>query len=144
MSLSDKLKSFLQQKEKNNMEAGESFLAENGKRESVVTLPSGLQYEIITKGVGEKPLAHNTVTCHYHGTTIKGEVFDSSVKRGQPASFPLNGVIKGWTEALQLMPVGSKWKLYIPPHLAYGNRSISREIGTNSTLIFEVELISFK
>ena len=108
MSLSDKLKSFLQQKEKNNMEAGEVFLAENGKRESVVTLPSGLQYEIITQGNGEKPLAHNTVTCHYHGTTIKGEVFDSSVRRGQPASFPLNGVIKGWTEALQLMPVGSK------------------------------------
>ena len=129
MSLSDKLKSFLQQKEKNNMEAGEAFLAENGKRESVVTLPSGLQYEIITQGGGEKPLATNTVTCHYHGTTIKGEVFDSSVRRGQPASFPLNAVIKGWTEALQLMPTGSKWKLYIPPHLAYGNRSISREIG---------------
>ena len=144
MSLADKLKSYLQQKEKTNMEAGEVFLAENGKRESVVTLPSGLQYEIITKGVGEKPLAHNTVTCHYHGTTIKGEVFDSSVKRGQPASFPLNAVIKGWTEALQLMSVGSKWKLYIPPHLAYGNRSISREIGPNSTLIFEVELLSFR
>ena len=144
MSLSDKLKSFLQQKEKNNMEAGEVFLAENGKRESVVTLPSGLQYEIITHGDGPKPSAHNTVTCHYHGTTIKGEIFDSSVKRGQPASFPLNGVIKGWTEALQLMPTGSKWKLYIPPHLAYGNRSISREIGPNSTLIFEVELISFR
>ncbi|HWN88649.1 MAG TPA: FKBP-type peptidyl-prolyl cis-trans isomerase [Chitinophagaceae bacterium] len=144
MSLSDKLKSFLQQKEKNNMEAGEAFLTENGKRESVVTLPSGLQYEIITQGDGPKPSAHNTVTCHYHGTTIKGEVFDSSVRRGQPASFPLNGVIKGWTEALQLMPTGSKWKLYIPPQLAYGNRSISREIGPNSTLIFEVELISFR
>ena len=144
MSLSGKLKSFLQQNENNNMEAGEAFLAENGKRESVVTLPSGLQYEIITKGHGPKPSAHNTVTCHYHGTTIKGEVFDSSVRRGQPASFPLNGVIKGWTEALQLMPTGSKWKLYIPPHLAYGNRTISREIGPNSTLIFEVELISFK
>ena len=126
------------------MEAGEAFLTENGKRESVVTLPSGLQYEIITQGDGPKPSAHNTVTCHYHGTTIKGEVFDSSVRRGQPASFPLNGVIKGWTEALQLMPTGSKWKLYIPPQLAYGNRSISREIGPNSTLIFEVELISFR
>ena len=144
MSLSDKLKSFLQQKEKNNMEAGEAFLADNGKRESVVTLPSGLQYEIITQGDGPKPSAHNTVTCHYHGTTIKGEVFDSSVRRGQPASFPLNGVIKGWTEALQLMPTGSKWKLYIPPHLAYGNRGVSREIGPNSTLIFEVELLSFR
>ncbi|HET6769484.1 MAG TPA: FKBP-type peptidyl-prolyl cis-trans isomerase [Chitinophagaceae bacterium] len=144
MSLSDKLKSFFQQKETNNMEAGEAFLAENGKRENVVTLPSGLQYEIIKQGDGPKPLATNTVTCHYHGTTIKGDVFDSSVKRGQPASFPLNGVIKGWTEALQLMPVGSKWKLFIPPQLAYGNRNISREIGPNSTLIFEVELISFK
>ena len=144
MSLSDKLKAFMQQKENDNLKAGEDFLAENGKRENVVTLPSGLQYEIITNGVGEKPFAHNTVTCHYHGTTIKGEVFDSSVKRGQPASFPLNAVIKGWTEALQLMPVGSKWKLYIPPHLAYGNRTVSREIGPNSTLIFEVELLSFR
>lgn len=134
----------MQQKENDNLKAGETFLAENAKREGVVSLPSGLQYEIITKGVGEKPLAHHTVTCHYHGTTIKGEVFDSSVKRGQPASFPLNGVIKGWTEALQLMPTGSKWILYIPPHLAYGNRGVSREIGPNSTLIFEVELISFR
>jgi len=144
MSLSDKLKSFMQQKENDNLKAGEEFLAENRKREPVVSLPSGLQYEIIKQGDGPKPSASNTVTCHYHGTTIKGDVFDSSVKRGQPASFPLNGVIKGWTEALQLMPVGSKWKLYIPPHLAYGNRNISREIGPNSTLIFEVELISFR
>ena len=144
MSLSDKLKSFMQQKENDNLKAGEEFLAENAKRENVVRLPSGLQYEIIKQGVGEKPLAHNIVTCHYHGTTIKGDVFDSSVRRGQPASFPLNGVIKGWTEALQLMPAGSKWKLFIPPQLAYGNRNISREIGPNSTLIFEVELISFR
>ena len=134
----------MEKKETDNLQAGETFLAENGKRDSVVTLPSGLQYEIIKQGDGPKPLATNTVTCHYHGTTIKGEVFDSSVKRGQPASFPLNGVIKGWTEALQLMPVGSKWKLFIPPQLAYGNRNISREIGPNSTLIFEVELISFR
>ena len=134
----------MEKKETDNLQAGETFLAENGKRETVVTLPSGLQYEIIKQGDGPKPLATNTVTCHYHGTTIKGEVFDSSVKRGQPASFPLNGVIKGWTEALQLMPVGSKWKLFIPPQLAYGNRNISREIGPNSTLIFEVELISFR
>ena len=144
MSLSDKLRSFMQQKENDNLKAGETFLTENGKRENVVTLPSGLQYEIIKQGDGPKPTAINTVTCHYHGTTIKGEVFDSSVKRGQPASFPLNAVIKGWTEALQLMPVGSKWKLFIPPQLAYGNRNISREIGPNSTLIFEVELISFR
>ncbi len=134
----------MENKENDNLKAGETFLAENSKKENVVTLPSGLQYEIIKQGDGPKPLPMNTVTCHYHGTTIKGEVFDSSVKRGQPASFPLNGVIKGWTEALQLMPVGSKWKLFIPPQLAYGNRNISREIGPNSTLIFEVELISFR
>jgi FKBP-type peptidyl-prolyl cis-trans isomerase FklB len=144
MSLSDKLKAFMQQKENDNLIAGEDFLAENGKRENVVTLPSGLQYEVIKQGDGPKPFATNTVTCHYHGTTIKGEIFDSSVRRGQPASFPLNAVIKGWTEALQLMPTGSKWKLYIPPHLAYGNRGVSREIGPNSTLIFEVELLSFR
>ena len=134
----------MQQKENDNLKTGEAFLAENAKRENVVTLPSGLQYEIIKQGEGPKPSANNTVTCHYHGTTIRDEVFDSSVRRGQPASFPLNAVIKGWTEALQLMPVGSKWKLYIPPHLAYGNRTVSREIGPNSTLIFEVELISFR
>ena len=144
MSLSDKLRSFMQQKENDNQKAGEEFLAENGKRENIVTLPSGLQYEIIKQGDGPKPSANNTVTCHYHGTTIKGEVFDSSVKRGQPASFPLNAVIKGWTEALQLMPTGSKWKLFIPSQLAYGSRGVSREIGPNSTLIFEVELISFR
>lgn len=144
MSVSNKLKTMFENKANENLKAGEAFLAENGKKETVVTLPSGLQYEIINQGDGPKPTANNTVTCHYHGTTIKGEVFDSSVKRGQPASFPLNGVIKGWTEALQLMPVGSKWKLYIPPQLAYGNRNISREIGPNSTLIFEVELISFR
>jgi FKBP-type peptidyl-prolyl cis-trans isomerase FklB len=144
MSLSDKLKSLLQQKETDNLKAGDEYLAANAKREGVVTLPSGLQYEVIVMGTGEKPAAHQTVTCHYHGTNIKGEVFDSSVRRGQPASFPLNAVIKGWTEALQLMPAGSKWKLFLPPHLAYGNRNISREIGPNSTLIFEVELISFR
>lgn len=144
MSVSDKLKAMFENKANENLKAGEAFLAENAKKEKVITLPSGLQYEIMTQGTGEKPLAYNTVTCHYHGTTIKGEVFDSSVRRGQPASFPLNQVISGWTEALQLMPVGSKWKLYIPPQLAYGNRNISREIGPNSTLIFEVELLSFR
>ena len=134
----------MQQKENDNLKAGQDFLAENGKRANVISLPSGLQYEVIKQGEGPRPLATNTVTCHYHGTTINGEVFDSSVRRGQPASFPLNAVIKGWTEALQLMPVGSKWKLFIPPQLAYGNRGVSREIGPNSTLIFEVELLSFK
>src|SRR5262245_4555136 len=128
MSVSDKLKAMFESKANDNLKAGETFLAENAKREGVVSLPSGLQYEIVKQGEGPKPSASNTVTCHYHGTNIKGEVFDSSVRRGQPASFPLNGVIKGWTEALQLMPVGSKWKLYLPPHLAYGNRNISSEI----------------
>jgi len=144
MSASDKLKAMFENKATENLKAGEAFLAENGKRENVVTLSSGLQYEIIKQGDGPRPSATSTVTCHYHGTTIKDEVFDSSVRRGQPASFPLNAVIKGWTEALQLMPVGSKWKLFLPPHLAYGNRNISREIGPNSTLIFEVELLSFR
>jgi len=144
MSVSEKLKAMFENKAIENLKAGEIFLIENAKKEGIVTLPSGLQYEVITMGVGEKPLAYQTVTCHYHGTTIKGDVFDSSVKRGQPASFPLNAVIKGWTEALQLMPTGSKWRLFIPPDLAYGNRNISREIGPNSTLIFEVELISFR
>lgn len=144
MSASEKLKAMFESKATENLKAGEEFLAANSKREGVVSLPSGLQYEVITMGNGEKPSAHNTVTCHYHGTTIKGDVFDSSVRRGQPASFPLNAVISGWTEALQLMPVGSKWKLFLPAHLAYGNRNISREIGPNSTLIFEVELISFR
>ena len=144
MSVADKLKALLQKKQNDNMKTGEEFLAENAKKEGVVSLPSGLQYEIITMGTGEKPLAHNTVTCHYHGTVISGDVFDSSVQRGQPASFPLNAVISGWTEALQLMPTGSKWRLFLPPHLAYGNRQVSRVIGPNSTLIFEVELISFR
>ena len=144
MSIADKLKALLQQKQNDNMKTGEEFLTENAKKEGVVSLPSGLQYEVITMGAGEKPLAHNTVTCHYHGTVISGEVFDSSVQRGQPASFPLNAVISGWTEALQLMPTGSKWRLFLPPHLAYGSRQVSKVIGPNSTLIFEVELISFR
>lgn len=144
MSASDKLKAMFENKANENLKAGEAFLAENAKKPNVVSLPSGLQYEIIREGDGPKPSASNTVTCHYHGTTINGDVFDSSVRRGQPASFPLNAVIKGWTEALQLMPAGSKWKLFIPPHLAYGNRNISREIGPHSTLIFEVELLSFR
>jgi FKBP-type peptidyl-prolyl cis-trans isomerase FklB len=126
-----------------NLEAGQTFLANNAKKEGVVSLPGGLQYEIIQEGNGEKPGIHNKVTCHYHGTLIDGTVFDSSVQRQQPASFPLSAVIKGWTEALQLMPVGSKWRLYIPPHLGYGDRQVGSHIGPNSTLIFEVELLSF-
>ena len=101
---------------------GEAFLAENAKKEGVVVTESGLQYEVLTEGTGEKPSASSTVRTHYHGTLINGEVFDSSVERDQPAEFPVGGVIAGWTEALQLMNVGSKWKLYIPYHLAYGER----------------------
>jgi FKBP-type peptidyl-prolyl cis-trans isomerase FklB len=104
-------------------------------------LSSGLQYEVITEGTGVKPSAKNKVTCHYHGSLIDGTVFDSSVRRGQPATFPLNMVIKGWTEGLQLMSVGSKWRFFIPPQLAYGDRQTGAEIGPNSTLIFEVELL---
>lgn len=127
-----------------NLNDGKAFMEENAKKEGVVTLPSGLQYEIITEGSGAQPKAKDTVKCHYHGTTIKGDVFDSSVKRGTPASFPLNRVISGWTEALQLMYVGSKWRLFLPPNLAYGEEQISKEIGPNSTLIFEVELLGVK
>ena len=125
------------------MKAGEEFLAINKQKEGVTTLESGLQYEVITMGTGPKPTANNSVTCHYHGTTIEGTIFDSSVQRGTPATFPLKAVIKGWTEGLQLMPAGSKWRFFIPPHLAYGDRHISAVIGPNSTLIFEVELLGF-
>lgn len=125
-----------------NKKAGEDFLAENGKKEGITTLPSGLQYEVLVEGNGAKPTANDRVTTHYHGTLIDGTVFDSSVERGQPATFPVNGVIKGWTEALQLMPVGSKWRLFIPSDLAYGDRGAGAQIQPNSTLIFEVELLS--
>ncbi len=123
------------------LKAGEDFLAANKNKAGVVTLPSGLQYEIIKAGTGAKPKAEDQVKCHYHGTTIDGKVFDSSVDRGEPAVFPVNRVIPGWTEALQLMPIGSKWKLYIPSALAYGPQGAGQDIKPNSTLIFEVELL---
>eukprot|EP00095_Tigriopus_kingsejongensis_P000106 maker-scaffold2108_size20737-snap-gene-0.0 protein:Tk00106 transcript:maker-scaffold2108_size20737-snap-gene-0.0-mRNA-1 annotation:"peptidylprolyl isomerase" len=116
---------------------------ENAKKEGVVTLPSGLQYEIMTEGSGEKPAATDTVKTHYHGTLIDGTVFDSSVQRGEPISFPLNGVISGWTEGLQLMPVGSKWRLFVPSNLAYGERG-QGAIQPHSTLVFEVELLGIE
>ena len=141
VSLFDKLNQAKSTKMQENLEAGMKFLEENKKRPEVVSLESGLQYEVLVEGNGEKPGATDTVTCHYHGTLIDGRVFDSSVQRGQPASFPLNRVISGWTEALQLMPVGSKWKLYLPPHLAYGEQQAGALITPNSTLIFEVELL---
>ena len=122
--------------------AGEEFLAENAKRAGVTVTASGLQYEIITAGTGEKPTASSQVKTHYHGTLIDGTVFDSSVKRGQPIDFPVNGVIAGWTEALQLMPVGSKWRLFIPHQLAYGERGAGNDIAPYSALVFEVELLA--
>lgn len=123
-----------------NRRAGEEFLSENGKRPEVTVLPSGLQYEVLTEGKGRKPKATDKVQCHYHGTLIDGEVFDSSIQRGTPAVFGVNQVIQGWVEALQLMPEGSRWKLYIPSALAYGANGAG-SIPPNAALVFEVELI---
>jgi FKBP-type peptidyl-prolyl cis-trans isomerase FklB len=141
MGIADRLFNMKSEKASANLKAGQDFLAANKQKPGVTTLPSGLQYEVITEGTGIKPLARNNVTCHYHGSLIDGTVFDSSVKRGQPATFPLNRVISGWTEGLQLMGVGSKWRFFIPPNLAYGDRQTGSDIGPNSTLIFEVELL---
>lgn len=129
--------------EKNKKE-GEAFLAENKKKEGVITLPSGLQYKVIKEGTGKQPSADATVETNYRGTLIDGTEFDSSYKRGQTATFPVKGVIAGWTEALQLMKEGSKWQLFVPANLAYGERGAGNVIGPNATLIFEVELISVK
>lgn len=142
MGISDKLQQMKKEKSEANLKAGQEFLAANAKKPGVVALPSGLQYEIISEGSGPKPGATSKVTCHYHGTLIDGTVFDSSVRRGQPATFPLNMVIKGWTEGLQLMPQGSKWRFFIPAQLGYGDRQVSAQIGPNSTLVFEVELLA--
>jgi FKBP-type peptidyl-prolyl cis-trans isomerase FklB len=125
-----------------NRKEGETFLASNKTKEGVVALPSGLQYKVLTQGTGPKPSANDTVTCNYRGTLLDGKEFDSSYKRGQPASFPVGGVIKGWTEALQMMPVGSKWQLFIPADMAYGDRGSPPDIQPGDTLIFEVELLS--
>jgi FKBP-type peptidyl-prolyl cis-trans isomerase FklB len=127
-----------------NKKEGETFLAANKGREGVVSLPSGLEYKILKAGTGPKPAASDSVVCNYRGTLINGTEFDSSYKHGQPATFPVSGVIKGWTEALQLMPVGSKWQLFVPPDLAYGERGAGGDIGPDSTLIFEVELVSIQ
>jgi len=127
-----------------NKKEGDAFLAANKTKEGVVTLPSGLQYKILQQGTGPKPTAADSVVCNYKGTLLDGTEFDSSYKRGQPVTFAVGGVIKGWTEALQLMPVGSKWQLFIPSTLAYGDKAMSPELGPNSTLIFEVELISIQ
>lgn len=123
------------------VKAGQEYLANNAKRDGVTVLESGLQYEIITAGSGEKPTLNSTVKTHYHGTLINGDVFDSSVARDEPAQFPVSGVIAGWTEALQLMPTGSKWRLVVPSELAYGAQGAGGVIGPHCTLIFEVELL---
>jgi FKBP-type peptidyl-prolyl cis-trans isomerase FklB len=138
----EKQKKVSEEKGKVNIEKGKKFLEENKKKKGVITLPSGLQYEIMTAGTGAKPGPTDKVKTHYHGTLMDGTVFDSSVQRGEPIEFPVNGVIKGWTEALQLMPTGSKWKLYIPYDLAYGDRGAGGSIGPYETLIFEVELLA--
>jgi FKBP-type peptidyl-prolyl cis-trans isomerase FklB len=127
-----------------NKKEGEAFLEANKKKDGVITLPSGLQYKILKEGSGAKPTATQTVKCNYRGTLIDGKEFDSSYKRGEPTEFPVGQVIKGWTEALQLMPVGSKWQLFIPSNLAYGENGGGQMIGPNATLIFDIELISIK
>jgi FKBP-type peptidyl-prolyl cis-trans isomerase FklB len=127
-----------------NKKEGEAFLAANKTKEGVVTLPSGLQYKILKEGTGPKPTASDSVVCNYRGTLLNNTEFDSSYKRGEPATFPVGQVIHGWTEALQLMPVGSKWQLFIPSDLAYGPRGAGGDIGPNATLIFEVELLSIQ
>ena len=141
MGITDRLFNMKNEKSAANLKAGQEFLEANKTKPGIVALPSGLQYEIITEGQGAKPSPTSKVTCHYHGTLIDGTVFDSSVRRGQPATFPLNMVIKGWTEGVPLMPLGSKWRFFIPPQLAYGDRQTGAHIGPNATLIFEVELL---
>jgi FKBP-type peptidyl-prolyl cis-trans isomerase FklB len=127
-----------------NKQEGDKFLAENKTKPGVVTLPSELQYKVITEGTGPKPTANDTVVCKYRGTLVNGTEFDNSEKHGGTTTFPVSGVIKGWTEALQLMPVGSKWQLFIPPDLAYGDRGAGADIGPNSTLIFDIDLVSIQ
>ena len=142
MLIQDYFVELSQKKSQEAISAGQALLDENAKKEGVTTTASGLQYEVLTNGTGATPVETDQVTVHYHGTLVDGTVFDSSVERGQPATFPVNGVIPGWVEALQLMNVGSKYKLYIPSDLAYGERGAGGSIGPNETLIFEVELLS--
>ncbi len=142
MMIQDYFVELSQKKSQEAISTGQAFLDENGKKEGVTTTASGLQFEVLTNGTGSTPIETDQVTVHYHGTLVDGTVFDSSVERGQPATFPVNGVIPGWVEALQLMNVGSKYKLYIPSDLAYGERGAGGSIGPNETLIFEVELLS--
>jgi len=129
---------------KKNLETSQAFLDANKKKEGVVTLPSGLQYKVVTEGSGKQPKSSDSVVAHYRGTLINGNEFDSSYKRNEPATFPVAGVIKGWQEALPLMKEGSKWQVYIPPELAYGARGAGNIIGPNEALIFDIELLSIK
>ena len=140
-ALNERFDKITEEASKETIAEGQAFLAGNTKKAGVVVLPSGLQYKIITVGTGVKPKISDKVRCHYHGTLINGTVFDSSVQRGQPAVFGVNQVIKGWVEALQLMPVGSKWQLFIPSDLAYGKQGAGQQIPPHTTLIFEVELL---
>lgn len=141
MGITDRLFKMKEEKSAENLKAGQEFLAANKHKAGITELPSGLQYEVLTEGTGPKPTERDKVMCHYHGTLTDGTIFDSSVQRGQPATFPLNMVIKGWTEGVQLMGVGSKWRFFIPSNLGYGDRQVGPTIGPNSTLIFEVELL---
>ncbi len=141
MTIQNKLKKYMENKNSKVKEEGKKFLAENKKRQGVIELPSGLQYEIITAGTGEKPKATDTVKAHYAGRLITGEEFDNSYKRGEPLQIPVGGVIQGWVEALQLMPVGSKWKLFIPSDLGYGERGAGGSIPGGAALVFDIELI---
>lgn len=139
--ISSRIQAQRAEQSKEQSAVGEAFLAENAKKDGVTVLASGLQYEVIAQGEGDKPTASSTVRTHYHGTLIDGSVFDSSVERNEPAEFPVNGVIAGWTEALQLMPVGSKWRLFVPHNLAYGERGAGGSIAPYTALVFEVELL---
>lgn len=141
MGIADILFKRNQEKAASNLEAGKQFLAENATKDGVVALESGLQYLVLKEGEGAHPTATSNVKCHYHGTLIDGRIFDSSVQRGMPATFPLNRVITGWTEGVQLMKPGSKFRFFIPPHLGYGDRQVGSDIAPNSTLIFDVELL---
>jgi FKBP-type peptidyl-prolyl cis-trans isomerase len=148
MQLQTEVRAKMEEKRKEQGEAskkeGDAFLAANKAKQGVVTLPSGLQYKILTAGTGPKPTASDTVSCNYRGTLVNGTEFDASSKHGGPQTFPVTGVIKGWTEALQLMPTGSKWQLVIPPDLAYGDQGAGADIPPGSTLVFEVELVSIQ
>lgn len=143
-SFQEKRQTVMKKQAEENQKAGKAFLENNKKEKDITVLDNGLQYKIITAGSGKKPSASDTVTVHYQGTLINGDEFDSSISRGEPATFPVNGVIKGWQEILPLMPTGSKWKIFVPSELAYGDRGAGAQIAPHSTLIFEIELLSIK